>query len=266
MSPFWRRSREAPAALPFHSFHSAATSRTGTRRVNQDAVGKAESEGLVLHVLADGLGGHARGDEAARLTVERCVSGFRDRPSMEPGALEALVQEAHRALVLASGSGPGPPSSRATELRSTVVLLALDGVRALWAHVGDSRLYHFRGGRIRDRTRDHSVPEMLLRAGEIREEEIRGHADRNRLLRALGQEATLRVDVAPAVELEEGDAFLLCSDGWWEIVRDDEMERALTGEGDSAAWLEAMEVRIEAASRSSQDNYTAVAVTVGGVP
>ena len=77
---------------------------------------------------------------------------------------------------------------------STIVLLASDGVRARWAHVGDSRLYLFRRDESWTRTRDHSVPEMLFQANEIAETEIRGHPDRNRILRALGHEGD-----APAV-------------------------------------------------------------------
>jgi PPM family protein phosphatase len=258
----WRRPPGPPSALPVRS---ATASRTGTRRENQDAVGEAAVGELSLHVLADGLGGHARGDEAARLAVQRCVSGFRARPGLDEATLEELMQDAHRALAQASGA-PGRTASGREGLRSTLVLLAMDGVRARWGHVGDSRLYHFRASRIVDHTRDHSVPEMLLRAGEIREEEIRGHPDRNRLLRALGQESPLQVSVAPEIPVEEKDAFLLCSDGWWENIREDEMERTLAEAGDPAGWLAAMAARIQAAPGSSRDNYTAIGVLIGAVP
>jgi PPM family protein phosphatase len=255
MSPLWGRPRGASTV---HRFHSATLSLPGSYAVNEDAGGEAESGGLSLHVLADGLGGHARGEVGAHLAVEHCLARFRAHPTLNAAALVGMVVAAHHALRAAAqahGDGNG--------VKSTLVVLALNGSDARWAHVGDSRLYHFRGGRIRSRTRDHSVPEMLHRAGEIGDDEIRGHPDRNRLLQVLGQETPPRVTVSDTLSLEPGDAFLLCSDGWWEGVHEDEMEAALAGAPDPQAWLARMRERIEAAAPTSQDNYTAVAVIIG---
>lgn len=254
MSRLWKRSRAAGASL---RLRSATVSRPGSYAVNEDAAGEMEAAGFSLRLLADGLGGHARGEVASRLAVERCLSCFQARPSLAPEALEEMVLEAHQALRAAAQTHVDEDG-----VKSTLVILALNGSTARWAHVGDSRLYHFRRGRVSARTRDHSVPEMLHRAGEISEEEIRYHPDRNRLLQVLGQEGTPRVAVSDAVPLGSGDAFLLCSDGWWENVSEKDMEAALRGAADPADWLARIQERIEAINRGSQDNYTASAVMI----
>jgi PPM family protein phosphatase len=250
----WKRSRSVPAPL---TFRSSSASYPGTYEINEDAAGEVEVERFALHALADGLGGHALGEVAARLAVERAIALFRARPSLGKQTLERIVLEAHRALG-AEAESRGEPDG----VRSTLVLLALDGGTARWAHVGDSRLYHFRGGRVRTRTLDHSVPEMLHRTGELAEDDIRGHPDRGRLLQVLGQEGEPRVSVSERTPLEPGDAFLLCSDGWWDPVREMEMEALLRAAGDPEEWLAGMRERIEATARSSQDNYTATGIMV----
>jgi len=252
----WRRTAPTPP------IRWASASRAGGHRVNQDAVGGEEAPPLVLRVLADGLGGHARGEEAAALVVEHCCALFQQAPSLRAGAAEALVRRAHESLLQAEGDGDG---ARGNGMRSTLVLLVTDGVSARWAHVGDSRLYHFRRGRVLQRTRDHSVPELLVKAGDIRDDEIRGHPDRNRLLQSLGQPGPLRITESELVTVEPGDAFLLCSDGWWEGVSGDAMAETLEQASDPQGWLEAMLGLLEARPGGVDplDNFTATGVWVG---
>ncbi len=105
-------------------------------------------------------------------------------------------------------------------------MLLARGHQAVWGHVGDSRLYFFRQGRILEQTKDHSVPQMLLAAGEITADEIRNHPDRNRLLANLGDGKPNRFRVRKQIQIASGDAFLLCTEGFWEIVLEREMEAA----------------------------------------
>jgi serine/threonine protein phosphatase PrpC len=150
-------------------------------------------------------------------------------------------------------------------MRTTLVVLASDGQRARWAHVGDSRLYHLRGGRIASQTLDHSVPQALARAGEIRPDEIRCHEDRNRLLRTLGNEDEARPTVlGEPVLLEPDDAFLLCTDGFWEFVTEAEIEVTLAKAATPEDWLTTMATRLLNRADPGHDNYTAVAVWVAG--
>ena len=146
-------------------------------------------------------------------------------------------------------------------MRTTIVLLVTDFQSAMWAHIGDSRLYHFRSGRIIFQTKDHSVPQAMADAGDITHESIRFHEDRNRLLRSLGKESDLRPVIQKApVPLHKGDAFLLCTDGFWEYVTETEMEVDLVKSDKPEQWLQNMEKRIINRADDNNDNYSATAV------
>lgn len=239
------------------SIRHAVYSRSGSYVVNEDAAGNAIAQGFTLLAVADGLGGHEGGEVASRLAIERVVAGFQQAPSLEADTLVALVKGAHRALREAHPEGDDH------RMRTTLVILVSDGVSVRWAHVGDTRLYCFRDGVIQGRSRDHSVPEMLHRAGEIRDEDIRRHPDRGRLLQALGQETDPKVAVSQALPLMPDEAFLLCSDGWWENLSDAEMEDTLRAASSPDEWLARMADAIAGAAAMPQDNYTAIGVFVG---
>jgi serine/threonine protein phosphatase PrpC len=144
---------------------------------------------------------------------------------------------------------------------TTLVTLLCDDRQALWGHVGDSRLYAFRDGCLIHQTRDHSVPQLLVNAGEIAPDAVRDHEDRARLLQALGTEGRLRPEIPlePLI-VQAGDAFLLCTDGFWEHVLEAEMESALAGAATPAAWLQAMEAVHRGRAPTDCDNHTALAV------
>jgi hypothetical protein len=148
-----------------------------------------------------------------------------------------------------------------SRMRTTIVILLADSANACWGHVGDSRLYHFRAGRLLSQTRDHSLPQTLADAGEISHAEIRHHEDRSRLLRVVGEEgASQPAIVKEAVPLCRSDAFLLCTDGFWENVYELEMELDFAKSGQPADWLALMETRLQERVDGSHDNYSAIAV------
>jgi PPM family protein phosphatase len=146
-------------------------------------------------------------------------------------------------------------------LGTTAVVLLSDYETFLCAHIGDSRLYYFQDGQLRFQTRDHSVPQALADLGQITAAEIRHHPDRNRLSRALTAQDEPRPDIEsePHV-LHSNDAFLLCVDGFWEYVLEEEMEATLAQESDPQAWLARMESLIQQRAKENHDNYTAIAV------
>ena len=235
-------------------FTTAALSQPGDRAANEDACGYRDG----CWVLADGLGGHGGGEVASRLAVDGLLAAWDPDTPLTPEALTAGVVAAVAAIQARQAAEPG-----LSGMRTTLVALLSDGRQALWAHVGDSRLYLLRDGRVRFQTADHSVPQALVRAKELAPALIRGHPDRNRLLRVLGDEKEPRPELAATPwTLQPGDAFLLCSDGFWEGVTEGEMEVTLAKATSAADWLARMELALRQRHLPGQDNYTALAVWV----
>ena len=203
----------------------------GSRPVNEDFADSAVKRDAQCFVLCDGLGGHGMGDRASRFVARFVLHEF----------------------------------TRAGKMKTTAVVLVLEGESGFCLHIGDSRLYRFRGGAVDVQTRDHSVPQMLVLTGEIKTEEIRSHPDRNKLLRALGDDReTVKFELT-RFDVRAGDAFLLCSDGFWEPVTESEMLALLQSEPTARAWLEKMSrLAAENSGGKAMDNYTAVAVRVRG--
>jgi serine/threonine protein phosphatase PrpC len=195
----------------------------GGRDEQQDRVEvMAGRGGRHLLVVADGLGGHKGGAAAAAAVVEAARALWprqQATPEAPAAFLGALCAEAHRRIgALATDEDESP--------HSTCVLLHLDGREAHWAHVGDSRLYHFRDHALVERSQDHSVVQLLVDLGRIAEADMATHPDQNRLTQSLGGGKAPEPSLG-STTIEAGDAFLLCSDGLWESVDIDDMAAAL---------------------------------------
>lgn len=132
------------------------------------------------------------------------------------------------------------------------------------AYIGDSRLYYFHHGQIQYQTLDHSVPQMLVAAGEIPKEKIRDHPDRNRLLRVLGdRERKIRYQEIQPIPLEPGDCVLLCTDGFWEYVLEEDMEKDLAKAKDLNDWMTRMKKKVRRRGFfERQDNYSALGIWI----
>lgn len=242
------------------SLSTATLSRPGGRPVNEDAEGHAAHGGSHrCFVVADGLGGHGGGDVASAVAVAAVLDAFRTSPLLTALDIEGHIRAADEALRRRKSAEP-----KLAGMHTTVVVLISDGGQALWAHVGDSRLYLFRNGRFVLRTRDHSVPQVMADAGEISERAIRRHEDRSRLLRSLGDSEPARVETASEpCPLQPGDALLLCTDGFWEYVLETEMEADLAKARSPGEWIELMTVdRLLRRAPEDHDNYTALALFV----
>ena len=235
----------------------ATLSHPGGRKVNEDASRNLMiSAGQGCWAVADGLGGHGGGDVASKIVVDSMVEAYQSNPEFSSAHLGKMLEFAQQALLLRQQD-----DYRLSGMRSTAVVLLLDDAKAWWAHVGDTRLYHISNGRIVHQTRDHSVPQAMVDARDICYDDIRHHEDRDRLTRSLGNDGKVRSTIlAQPVSIGEGDAFLICTDGFWEFVTETEMEATFAKAETPENWLAQMESVLLRNAPASHDNYTATAI------
>jgi serine/threonine protein phosphatase PrpC len=242
----------------------ASRSETGARTHNEDQLQHGEVGDGWYAVLADGAGGHRQGALAAELVVRMAALDLAQRAAqggLHPAALGDIVRGAHEALNRRQQGLGG-----LERMHATLVLLWIDKARqqAMWSHAGDSRLYLLRQGRIERVTRDDSVVQSMVDAGLLDEAQARGHPQRNRLLAALGSEDEIEPHcMAEPLALQDGDAFLLCSDGWHDTLEPGEIEASLARAHSADDWLDAMKRSVQSRAQPHQDNFSAIAVWVG---
>jgi PPM family protein phosphatase len=192
----------------------ADLSLQGTRESNQDRVSVALAQDAALLIACDGMGGHADGEAAAEIAQRSMSERFAQSqlPLLDPlGFLHLSLGVAHQGVVIYGSQVP-------IELRprATCAVCVVQQSSAYWAHVGDSRIYHLRAGRVRDRTRDHSHVELLVREGVISAGQVQNHPLRNFVESCLGGEAILpEMAVSTRHALLPGDVLLVCTDGFW---------------------------------------------------
>lgn len=241
----------------------AILSRRGGRSYNEDACGHWHSDSHLCCVVADGAGGHGGGDRASKLAVQQLISAYAGDTDASPAAIEALIRRTNNAILDNRIGGTVQENMHTTVVS---LFIDLDAQAASWGHCGDSRLYAFRGGRIAAMTRDHSLVQSLVDSGLLAREKVRTHPQRSELLSALGtgdDELLVNVSAEPWA-MQAGDVFLLCTDGLWEYVEDDELEAALAAASSPHAWMQALEEAVlrNAAHKPSHDNFSALTVWV----
>lgn len=236
---------------------TACMSDVGGRTTNDDTASIYQEPGQAWVYVGDGLGSYAGGKRASRTAGEKLLTLAKKGGMLSKERLEEAAEEANRAVQRLQEETKG-------NMKTTMVFLAMEEGKARWMHVGDSRLYHFRDGKVLKQTTDHSVSQMAVFMGEITTHEIRFHEDRNKVLRALGS-GSGKAEVSDQVDLEEGrDAFLLCTDGFWEYVYEPEMEQALQEADSPKDWIRRMERILKTRTPADNDNYTAAAVICTG--
>jgi len=229
----------------------------GSRPINEDSAAILEQDGRLCFVVADGLGGHGKGE----LASQKLIEVFREAFALGAEDGEAFLESAF-SLAQDEIISEQRRLSAAAEMKTTAVALVVIDGNCCWGHVGDSRLYVFRRNKVKARTLDHSVPQMLALSGDIKENQIRRHPDRNRLLRVLGVEwDSPRYEISEEIDLASCQAFLLCTDGFWELIEEKKMCALLKKSADAQQWLEAMAAEVTANGvGKDMDNYSAVAV------
>ncbi len=224
--------------------NSAKYSCAGGHDINEDSCLCSAEKGIFI--VADGLGGHSDGEKASLAAVdyfeENCGGGC-------IGERVSELMEGANAAVLSKGDGG----------KTTVAAAFTENGNFIYANAGDSRVYYFRNGRIIAQTKDHSVCQASVDMGMIRPEDIRGNEDRSRLLKVLGSEEKLNIKKPYApIRIQNGDAFLVCSDGFWEYVYESEMEADLLKSDSPDVWLKYMLKRHILRAENKGDNYTAI--------
>lgn len=229
-------------------------SKTGGHSVNEDFLDVSVMPDRLAFILCDGLGGHGNGEIASRFVVEQVKSALEHGAALEESILQAqqkLIQKQIR-------------ENASDSMKTTLTCLTIFDRFARFAHVGDSRVYYFEKSKYIMRSQDHSVPQMLVNRGDIREKDIRHHEDRSRLLRVMGTVWDApKYQVVEGISLTKHSSFLLCSDGFWELIDEKMMCKTLKKADSPEKWLADMEkIVLENGKGTNMDNYSAIAVFI----
>jgi protein phosphatase len=273
MFKFWKKSKSnrsqagsallTPAGVQFAVTASVQTDVGCYREINEDSsayVEPGDSDLLTtrgrLVVVADGMGGHSAGEIASRMAIDEISRVYYESPGDPRSALMTSFIQANRKIHQSSTEVQARKG-----MGTTCTALVLRNGTALTAHVGDSRLYLIRAGQIYLMTEDHSAVMELVKRGLLTLEEARHHPDKNVILRALGSHPDVEVSIwDEPFPIRGGDRFLLCSDGLYDLVEDNEiMGAVLEGDAHSAcAGLITL-----AKDRGGYDNITVAVLGIG---
>lgn len=226
----------------------------GGRKNNEDCVGILEN----AYVLADGLGGHSFGEIASAKTVNYILEKYSEVSDISDTAMHYIISDVNRYLWCEKEAEPSYEN-----MASTVVAAFVKDGRFNYLNVGDSRLYYFRKNKIMLQSRDHSMTQVAVDMGEIKKSAMRFHGDRNKLTKVLGLSESLRINEHfEPFEICAGDAFLLCSDGFWEYIEEKQIQKTLRMSETPHKWLDAMLKIISGRVGANNDNLSAVCALV----
>lgn len=237
----------------------------GDREYQQDQVAllvHPRHKGCILAVVADGMGGRSGGRKASdqvMLTARQLFERYSPVTDDADILLKNLVAESHLVIRLTAIAAEQEPHS------TLAAFLINPGGDCHWVHSGDSRIYHFRGGQLAFRTKDHSYVQALVDRGELTEGQAQNHPRSNILVGCLGTESEPPAALHTIQRLQPGDVLMVCSDGVWHYFTPAELASAL----ESLTPREASEFLItKARSRAcgGGDNLSLAVVKVDGVP
>lgn len=233
----------------------------GPRPYNQDRLAYSYSKDSLLMVIADGMGGHRHGEVAAQLAVTALTDAFQRMavPAL-PNPAKFLMSQINLIHDLIAQVREEQEMLEAP--RTTIVAAVVQRGMLYCAHAGDSRLYHFRDGHLLYRTEDHSIVQSLYNKGMINKDEMLHHPYRHKIFSCLGGDVPPKIELAEAQELVEGDTVLLCTDGLWGAVSDEQIKHAMLGASISEN-VNALLETAEAASLDQGDNMSAIGLQWG---
>jgi protein phosphatase len=203
--------------LEFYQLTSA-----GDRQVNQDYMTHLIKDDYALFVVADGLGGYSDGEKASRYFCQsllKLAESYSKRMSQNPLSTFAAWVDAAIDEMKTLFQG----DDVANKAYTTCVCLYIDKHRVVTAHCGDSRIYRMNPEQILWRTEDHSIPQQLLSAGKITEQEMGVHPEQNQLTRSINVLKKHQPEIREYPVMQKGETFLLCTDGFWEYAKQSEL-------------------------------------------
>lgn len=240
-------------------FVTCSLCKQGGREYNQDYVAMTHEGTTACFTVCDGLGSYYGSEIASRLCATGLIEAYEQVKAAEPDRLylpetsQRLVAAAHNYVVGFKEQNPLLKSSC-----TTVAAVVTDCKKTVISHIGDTRVYFFYGGKLAKVTHDHSLAQVAADLGQISQRDVRVHKDQNKLTRVLGSDYFIApdCDVCEA-PLNAGDGFILCTDGFWEYVFDEEMEADFVAFPPDVA-LGRMEARLLSRVNNYNDNYSAI--------
>ncbi|MBD8161851.1 PP2C family protein-serine/threonine phosphatase [Erwinia persicina] len=231
----------------------SATTQTGARDSNQDTTGALLGQHAACFMVCDGVAGRAGGELAATIARDTLLAQLDVDAPLRPERTAALIETTEQAILSAQRNNP---NFRQMSTTLAALFIDRDTLHGWWVHAGDSRVYLFRRGVVHSVTRDHSLVQQLQDAGY----ENTG-INSNLLYNALGADVAHPHGFSEVLALEDGDAFLICTDGFWSHLAPAEMEQALRMVNCPEEWLALMQKAIDRSAKT--DNLSAVAVWIG---
>lgn len=230
------------------NFDYSAYTDQGGRSKNEDCFSVQISGDQCLAVVADGLGGMGDGEQASGSAVQFLTQVLQNR-QIDEDLLYETVEQANSKVCGLHINGK--------MMMTTIAVVWMRDQTAFALTVGDSRIYQFRDGKIVFQSTDHSIAQRAVFSGEITAEQIRSYPQRNRITRALGLDSIVKFDLDDLFT-QAGDAFLLCSDGFWELITEEEMTAQWKPNISAELWLNRMREMVAHRCGSRGDNNTAV--------
>lgn len=239
---------------------SYAYTDRGGREVNEDSYVILDNEEYKCYVLCDGLGGHGKGEVASGL-VTGIFKEYYEKGIDNPEEFIGNILNIAQTMLLSEQIAQNARDKMKTT--ATAVLVA-DGI-VHRGYIGDSRIYVFKKNKVMERSVDHSVPQMLVAAGDIKEKEIRNHPDRNKLLKVMGIEwEKPEFQIMELLDADDCQAVLMCSDGFWELITEKKMCSLLKKSASVREWIESMTAVVkENGVGKNMDNNTAIGIWFG---
>lgn len=244
--------------------YTSTICKQGGREYNQDYLDQTVTDDGACLVVCDGLGSYYGSEVASRICATNIIESYsrvkqidKDRAA-RPEYCQSYIQTAHNRVV-----DEKEKNSKIRSSCTTVACVVTDFNTTVMSHIGDTRVYFFKGGKLHYQTKDHSLSQLAVEMGQISLRDIRSHKDQNKLTRVLGSDYYIPPDCdIYKSPLAVGDAFLLCTDGFWEYVYEEEMEADIAESSTPEEAIAKMEQRLLARVTKYNDNYSAIVAMV----